>query len=109
MYPERGDVVRSEDPFKLGTDKQRPWLVINNESHPFGDEQHLAVAISTNQYERSLALESEVWETGGVPRESFVSPWVVHSPRREDLIAWQGRVTDTFVSLIVTELGAYLE
>ncbi|THE65653.1 hypothetical protein D8Y22_06515 [Salinadaptatus halalkaliphilus] len=108
MQPERGDVVRSRDPFKLGTDKQRPWLIVNNEEHPFGDEQYLAVAISTAQYEHSIALESDVWKQGGVPRESFVSPWAIHSPRVEDLVAWQGRVTDAFTTRVVDELVMYL-
>ncbi|MCH7662231.1 MAG: hypothetical protein IH933_17245 [Euryarchaeota archaeon] len=32
-----GDVVRSTDPFKLGTDKQRPWLILTDERHPFAE------------------------------------------------------------------------
>ncbi|MDG5775978.1 hypothetical protein VB773_14335 [Haloarculaceae archaeon H-GB2-1] len=67
MHPERGDVVRSTDPFKLGADSQRPWLVVNNESHPFDSEQYVAVAVSTKRYEDSLPLSDEVWEIGGVP------------------------------------------
>lgn len=89
MQPERGDVVRSSDPFKLGDDRQRPWLIVNNSSHPFGDEQFVAVAISTRTYGDSLHLDADVWEVGGVPRDSYVSPWAAHSPRREDLVAWQ--------------------
>lgn len=108
MQPERGDVVRSSDPFKLGEEHQRPWLIVNNSSHPFNDEQFLAVAISTKEYEHSIALGSDVWEVGGVPRESFVSPWAVHSPRIEDLVAWQGRVTDEFVDAVVDEIETYL-
>lgn len=109
MQPERGDVVRSQDPFKLGTDSQRPWLIVSNGSHPFSDEQFLAVAISTKQYERSLSLDPDVWTIGGVPRESFVSPWAVHSPRIEDLVAWQGRVTAEFTDRVVSELESYVE
>lgn len=60
MQPERGDVVRSHDPFKLGTDRQRPWLIVSNETHPFDGEQYLAVAISTKQYEQSIPLEADV-------------------------------------------------
>lgn len=108
MQPERGDVVRSSDPFKLGEERQRPWLIVNNDSHPFGDEQFLAVAISTKEYEDSLSLESDVWEVGSVPRESFISPWAVHSPRIEDLVAWQGRVTDEFVDAVVDAIETYL-
>ena len=108
MRPERGDIVRSSDPFKLGEKSQRPWLIVNNSSHPFDDEQFLAVAVSTKEYEDSLALDADVWEVSGVPRESFVSPWAVHSPRIEDLVAWQGRVTTPFVGSVVDELQTYL-
>jgi len=108
MQPQRGDVVRSVDPFKLGEGNQRPWLIINNDSHPFGDEQFLAVAVTTTEYEQSLPLDADVWQIGGVPRDSFVSPWAVHSPRIEDLIAWQGRVTDSFVERVIGGLETYL-
>lgn len=108
MQPQRGDVVRSIDPFKLGVDSQRPWLVVSNDSHPFEDEQCLSVAISTKEYPDSLALRPEVWEVGGVPEESFVSPWAVHSPRTEDFVAWQGRVSEGFVDSVVDEVTTYL-
>lgn len=108
MQYTRGDVVRSSDPFKLGTDRQRPWLIINTEEHPFADEQHIAVAVTTKRYEDSIALEEAVWEVGGVPEESFVSPWAVHSPRIEDLVAWQGRVAVGLVDRVVDQLDEYL-
>lgn len=108
MQPERGDVVRSVDPFKLGESRQRPWLIVNNDSHPFGDEQYVAVAVSTREYDDSIALVDDVWRAGGVPRDSYVSPWAVHSPRIEDLVAWQGRVTDAFVDHVVDSLETYL-
>lgn len=108
MQPEQGDVVRSVDPFKLGEDRQRPWLIVSNDSHPFGGEQFIAVAISTEEYESSIALKQDVWTVGGVPEASFVSPWAVHSPRIEDIVAWQGRVTDEFVRNVVTVLETYL-
>ncbi|WP_239640831.1 hypothetical protein [Haloferax sulfurifontis] len=108
MQPERGDVVRSSDPFKIGTGRQRPWLIVDNETHPFDGEQYIAVAISTKAYDDSLALSADVWETGGVPRAPYVSPWAVHSPRSEDFVAWQGRVTDAFVEQVVAKLETYL-
>jgi mRNA-degrading endonuclease toxin of MazEF toxin-antitoxin module len=108
MQPERGDVVRSADPFKLGDDRQRPWLIVSNDTHPFDSEQYIAVAISTKEYSDSIALSDELWEVGGVPRQSFVSPWAVHSPRREDFVAWQGRITDSFVDRVVEAVEMYL-
>jgi mRNA-degrading endonuclease toxin of MazEF toxin-antitoxin module len=108
LQPERGDVVRSIDPFKLGTDRQRPWLVVNTEQHPFAYEQWIAVAISTTRYPDSIPLTDDVWNVGGVPRESFASPWAVHSPRVEDIAAWQGRVTDETVEAVLDRLDTYL-
>jgi len=96
------------DPFKLGKSRQRPWLIVNNDSHPFDDEQYIAVAVSTREYDDSIALADDIWQVGGVPRESYVSPWAVHSPRIEDLVAWQGRVTDPFVDRVVDSLERYL-
>jgi mRNA-degrading endonuclease toxin of MazEF toxin-antitoxin module len=108
MQPERGDVVRSSDPFKLGDDRQRPWLIVSNDSHPFDGEQYIAVAISTKKYDDSIPLSADVWEVGGVPRQSFVSPWAVHSPRSEDFVAWQGCVTNSFVNNVVEAVETYL-
>lgn len=66
------------------------------------------MAISRNRYEPSLALTDEVWEVGGVPAELYVAPWSIHSPRIEDVVAWQGRVTEEFVDRTVSELTGYL-
>jgi mRNA-degrading endonuclease toxin of MazEF toxin-antitoxin module len=105
----RGDVVRSRDPFKLGTDKQRPWLIISNGDHPFDGKQYIAVAISTKEYDPSLPLSDDVWEIDGVPETSFIGPWAIHSPRIEDIITWQGRLMDSFIDLVVDELIRYID
>lgn len=94
-------MVRSVDPFKLGTDVQRPWLVISTDRHPFADEQFVAVVVSTRRYPRSVPLETDDWVVGGVPRESYASPWAVHSPRLEDVVAWQGRVSDEILDAVL--------
>lgn len=108
MQPDRGDVVRSSDPFKLGEDGQRPWLIVNNDLHSFADEQYLAVTMSTTELEESIPPRSDNWRTGGVPRGPFVSPWAVRSPRIEDLVGWQGRLTDDFVEDVVETVTTYL-
>lgn len=108
IEPDRGDVVRSTDPFKLGNEHQRPWLVVSDDRHPFADEQVIAVAVSTSEYEQSIPLV-DCWEVGGVPRESYASPWAVHSPRIEDFVGWQGRVAPSFVDRVVEKLTSLIE
>lgn len=62
MQPERGDVVRSVDPFKFGESRQRPWLIVNNDAHPFDDEQYVVVAVSTRDIPGMLRAR---WGDGG--------------------------------------------
>lgn len=87
MRVERGDVVPSSDPFKTGRSRQRPWLIISDDRHPFAAEQTIALAVSTKEYDESIPLTEDSWLVGGVPEASFVAPWAVHSPRQEDFIA----------------------
>lgn len=76
----RGDVVRSIDPFKLGDDAERYWLISNDDTHPFADEQFIAISLTTKRHEPTLTIPSDAWIDGGLPADSFVSPWALHSP-----------------------------
>lgn len=29
------------------SENPRPWLILNNDSHPFGDEEYMAVTLTT--------------------------------------------------------------
>ena len=69
---EQGAVVVARDPFGGGA--TRPYLVVSNDSHPFGDEEEVAVVITTTERDRAIPLTGEYVE-GGLPYESFVSPW----------------------------------
>lgn len=93
----------------MGADQQRPWLVINNNAHPFVNQQYIAVAISTKSYADSIPITDEGWAVGGVPRQSYISPWAIHSPRTEDLGAWQGRLTESFVAEVIDAATDYLQ
>jgi len=108
MY-ERGAVVRSVDPFKLGADAERYWLVISNDSHPFGDEQVIAVTLTTVAHEPTMAIPDDAWVEGGVPRESVVSPWGVHSFHVETITEQVGRLDESFVADVVAAMIGYVE
>ena len=87
--------------------RDRPWLVLSTDHHPFFPEQYISVAVSTKSYSDSIALADTEWEVGGVPRESFASPWALHSPRIEDLETWQGRVSESLVDRVVEQVNEY--
>lgn len=107
MYT-RGDVVRSLDPFKLGDDAERYWLIINDEKHPFADEQYIAVAVTTVHHEPGLAIPDGAWTDGKLPKQSYVSPWALHSPRVEDITDRVGGVGSEFCEGILAASRKYL-
>ena len=45
----RGHVVLAPDPFKPDDDTTRPWVVVNNESHPFDKQQYVAMGLTHSE------------------------------------------------------------
>jgi mRNA-degrading endonuclease toxin of MazEF toxin-antitoxin module len=107
MSYQRGDVVWGPDPFKSG-ENPRPWLILNNETHPFGDEQYMTVTLTTTPHDGTVPIEESDWVEGGMPRRSYASPWSVASPKHAALIRRQGRLAESFVRSVVDELVTYL-
>lgn len=69
---EQGAVVVGIDP--LGRGNKRPYLVVSNDTRPFGEEEDVAVVITTTERDRAIPLAGEYVE-GELPYESFLSPW----------------------------------
>ncbi len=69
MSYQRGDVVWGPDPFKSG-ENPRPWLILNNDSHPFGDEEYMTVTLTTTAHDEGLPLEDANWIEGGMPNRA---------------------------------------
>ncbi len=56
----RGHVVLAPDPFKSDTDATRPWVVTNNESHPFDNQQYVVLALTTQTwYDERVPLDED--------------------------------------------------
>jgi mRNA-degrading endonuclease toxin of MazEF toxin-antitoxin module len=108
MSHERGDVVWGPDPFKSG-EAPRPWLVVNNARHPFGDEESIAVTLTTTAHDGAVAIDETDWVEGGMPRQSYASPWVVASPKHVAILRRQGRLDESFVQTVVSAMRTYLD
>jgi mRNA-degrading endonuclease toxin of MazEF toxin-antitoxin module len=105
---QRGDVVWGPDPFKTG-ENPRPWLILNNDRHPFGDEEYMTVTLTTTPHDGGVSIDETDWVDGGMPRQSYASPWTVASPKHAAIVRRQGRLTESFVQTVVSELNTYLE
>jgi mRNA-degrading endonuclease toxin of MazEF toxin-antitoxin module len=107
MSYRRGDVVWGPDPFKSG-ENPRPWLILNNDSHPFGEEEYMTITLTTTSHDEGVPIDDSDWAEGGMPRRSFASPWTVASPKHAALVRRQGRLEESFVRTVVDALQGYL-
>ena len=105
---ERGDMVWGPDPFKTA-DQPRPWLLSNNDEHPFGDQEYTVATLTTTERDEALVIESDDWVRGEPTRQSYVSPWTVNTLKHTDIVQPQGQVTEAFVRRVVDELNRYLD
>lgn len=106
MRYERGDVVKGPDVF--GPYEHRPYVCLTDDRHPFSDEEALHAAVTTTERSMAVPLADGDFETGGLPRESYVNPWTVTSLRHADIAGTEGRLTDDTVETILNEVGTYL-
>ena len=108
MSYQRGDVVWGPDPFKSG-ENPRPWLILNNDSHPFGGEEYITVTLTTTPHDKGTPIAEDDWVEGGMPRQSYASPWAVASPKHAALVRRQGCLDESFVRTVVDALETYLK
>ncbi|EMA52847.1 hypothetical protein [Halococcus thailandensis] len=104
----RGHVLWAADPFKRAADTERPFVVLNDDTHPFADEQWIAAAVSTTPRPHALEITEENWTHGTLPQQSHAYPWAIVSPRIETIDYVVGSVTNGFVNELVAEVGSYI-
>lgn len=95
-----GDLIRSNP---------RPWLVLNNDAHPFGEEEYMTVTLTTTPHDGTVPIQADDWVDGGMPRQSYASPWSIASPKHEAIVRRQGRLNEAFVQTVIEAMQLYLE
>lgn len=103
----RGDIVLAADAFK--EDSERPWLVVNNRSHPFDGEQYVVMGLTTRTwYDERVPLDESDFVRGSAPRESSVVPHAVTSLQPYLMTDYVCRIRKECVDKAVNELFEYL-
>ena len=59
--------------------------------------------------DEGIPLDDGDWVEGGMPRQSYASPWTVASPKHAAIVRRQGRLNESFVRTVVDALETYLE
>lgn len=104
MKFQQGDVVLGPD--FIGGKGKRPFLVISNSEHPFGNEEFLAAAITTTEREEAIELR-DGFSSGGLPKESYISPWVVTPLKKASLEQKMGEVKRDILEDTLSRLERY--
>lgn len=106
---ERGHVVLAPDPFKPGEDATRPWVVVNNEHHPFDSQQYVTMGLTTRiWYDGRIPLEEGDYRHRRAPRESSIVPHAVASLTPALMTDYVCRIRDEPLDRAVETLVAYL-
>lgn len=105
----RGHVVLAPDPFTSDDDATRPWVVINNERHPFDAKQYVVMALTTRTwYDERIPLDEDAYRHRRAPRDSSIVPHAVASLRPALMTDYICRVRDDPIDRAVETLQEYL-
>ncbi len=106
MAYERGTVVKGPD--LLADHDYRPYVSLNDDTHPFSDEEGLYAAVTTTRRAVAIPLTDDDFVAGGLPRESYVNPWTIVPIRHADVRDEEGRLVDATTETIAREAAGYL-
>ncbi|OLZ40891.1 hypothetical protein A6E15_07750 [Natrinema saccharevitans] len=85
----------------------RSWLLVSGRSHPFADEECIAVGMTTQYHPSGVPVPDDAWIRGGSDKDAYVSPWYVTTIKHRDLDSQQGELSDALVAEAVDELHRY--
>lgn len=106
MTYDRGSVVKGPDLF--ADHEYRPYVRLSDDSHPFHDEEALYVAATTIQRPVAIALSKDDFDTGGLPRETYVNPWTIVPLRHVDVRREEGRLAESTTVRIARDAAGFL-
>ena len=106
---DRGHVVLAPDPFTSDDDATRPWVVINNERHPFDGEQYVAMGLTTRTwYDERVPLHAEDFVHRRAPETSSIVPHAIASLGVDLITDYVCRVREEPLDEAVDTLYTYL-
>lgn len=102
----RGDVVKGPDFF--GPSPFRPYVCIQDGSHPFGGQEGIFVAVTTTRRSEAIPLTDDDFETGELPKTSYVNPWTVTTIKHADIQTREGVLVEDTIDTIAKKLCNYV-
>lgn len=85
----------------------RPWLVVSDSSHPFGDSECIVVGMTTQHHSEGIPVPDDAWVRGGSQKDAYISPWYVTTIKQRDLDNQQGELAEFVVAEAIEALHSY--
>ena len=102
----RGTVVKGPD--LLGPHEYRPYVSLSTEKPPFRDEEAVYAVVTTTRRSAAVPLAATDFTSGGLPRESYVNPWVLVTIKHADIQGIEGHITEDTIDKIAREAATHL-
>lgn len=103
----RGEVVKGPDVF--GPNQHRPYVCLSQPSnHPFPGQEGLYIAVTTTSRPEAVPVPTSAFVSGGLPKRSFASPWVITTLKDADIVTVEGELSNTTVTQIAEAAAQYL-
>jgi len=102
----RGTVVKGPD--LLGPHEYRPYVCLSTERPPFRDDEAVYAVVTTTRRSAAIPLAEADFTNGGLPRESYVNPWVLVTIKHADIVEIEGQLTEDTVGKIAREAATHI-
>lgn len=103
----QGEVVIADDPF-TDEDSLRPFIVLNNSSHPHHGKQYISVPLTTQEYDDTIQVPAHRWDRGEPDRPSVAVPWSMTTIISADIQQTVGCIEPELVDEITSESVSYI-
>ena len=94
----RGSAVKGPD--LLGPHDYRPYVCLSTGNPPFRDKEAVHAAVTTTPRSAAIPLAETDFTSGGLPRESYVNPWVLVTIKHADIQGIEGHLAEDTVEQI---------
>lgn len=102
----RGTVVKGPD--LVGPHKHRPYVCLSTADPPFRDEEAVYAIVTTTRRSAAVPLTETDFRSGGLPRESYVNPWVLTTIKHTDIQTREGHLAEDTVNQIARAAASHI-
>ncbi len=92
----------------LGPHDYRPYVCLSTEHPPFRDEEAVYAVVTTTRRSAAIPLATTDFTSGGLPRESYVNPWVLVTIKHADIAEVEGHLREETVDKIAREAATHI-